>query len=181
MWVTINKSQQQQNHRLRADSSLSHRGLKCILLVPNLCARFCCCLNHSNLFSDFFFQDWAWLKLLNWSLSLKRKVEPPHEISNNEVCVASKGSDQPALTRSLIKAFATHLNIIWVLSYWQNSIGVSMLKRGCTGLSESTLVKMPHCWKSHVAAHSLIGENAIKNIWKSNGCFRKCHKLQEDT
>ena len=25
---------------------------------------------------------------------------------------------------------------------------------GCTGLSESTLVKMPHCWKSHVAAQS---------------------------
>ena len=27
------------------------------------------------------------------------------------------------------------------------------LKGGCTGLSESTLVKMPHCSKSHVAAH----------------------------
>ena len=27
------------------------------------------------------------------------------------------------------------------------------LKGGCTDLSESTLVKMPHCWKSHVAAH----------------------------
>ena len=27
------------------------------------------------------------------------------------------------------------------------------LKRGCTGSSESTLVKMTHCWKSHVAAH----------------------------
>ena len=27
------------------------------------------------------------------------------------------------------------------------------LKGGCTGLSESTLVKMPHCWKSYVAAH----------------------------
>ena len=26
------------------------------------------------------------------------------------------------------------------------------LKRGCTGSSESTLIKMPHCWKSHVAA-----------------------------
>ena len=26
------------------------------------------------------------------------------------------------------------------------------LKGGCTGLFESTLVKMPHCWKSHVAA-----------------------------
>ena len=27
------------------------------------------------------------------------------------------------------------------------------LKGGCTGLSESTPVKMPHCWKSHDAAH----------------------------
>ena len=26
------------------------------------------------------------------------------------------------------------------------------LKGGCTGSSESTLVKMPHCWKSYVAA-----------------------------
>ena len=26
------------------------------------------------------------------------------------------------------------------------------LKGGCTGLSESTLVKMPHCLKSHVMA-----------------------------
>ena len=27
------------------------------------------------------------------------------------------------------------------------------LKGGCRGSSESTLVKMPHCWKSHVLAH----------------------------
>ena len=26
-------------------------------------------------------------------------------------------------------------------------------KRGCTGSSEYILVKMPHCWKSHVMAH----------------------------
>ena len=26
------------------------------------------------------------------------------------------------------------------------------LKGGCRGLSESTFVKMPHCWKSHAAA-----------------------------
>ena len=26
------------------------------------------------------------------------------------------------------------------------------LKGGCRGLSESILVKMPHCWKSHVTA-----------------------------
>ena len=29
------------------------------------------------------------------------------------------------------------------------------LKGGCTGLSESIHVKMPHCWKSHVAAQIL--------------------------
>ena len=27
------------------------------------------------------------------------------------------------------------------------------LKGGCRGSSESTHVKMPHCWKSHAAAH----------------------------
>ena len=27
------------------------------------------------------------------------------------------------------------------------------LQGGCTGSSESSLVKMPHCWKSHVTAH----------------------------
>ena len=30
------------------------------------------------------------------------------------------------------------------------------LKGGCTGLSESTLVKMPHFWKSHVVAHLIF-------------------------
>ena len=27
------------------------------------------------------------------------------------------------------------------------------LKGGCIGSYESTIVKMPHCWNSHVAAH----------------------------
>ena len=31
------------------------------------------------------------------------------------------------------------------------------LKGGCTaGSSESTIVKIPHCWKSHVTAHFII-------------------------
>ena len=30
------------------------------------------------------------------------------------------------------------------------------LKEGYTGSSESTLVKIPHCWKSHVAAHIML-------------------------
>ena len=31
------------------------------------------------------------------------------------------------------------------------------LKGGCRGSSESTLVKMSNCWKSHAAAHYVIG------------------------
>ena len=38
--------------------------------------------------------------------------EPRHEISNNVVCGTSKASDQPAHTCSLIRAFASRLNIL---------------------------------------------------------------------
>ena len=37
--------------------------------------------------------------------------EPRHEISNNVVCATSKASDQLAHTRSLIRAFASRLNM----------------------------------------------------------------------
>ena len=36
--------------------------------------------------------------------------EPGHEIFNNVVCATSKASDQPAQTRSLIRAFACRLS-----------------------------------------------------------------------
>ena len=39
-------------------------------------------------------------------------IEPRHEISNNVVCATSKVSDQPAQTRSLIRIFASRLNIL---------------------------------------------------------------------
>ena len=38
--------------------------------------------------------------------------EPRHGISNHVGCATSKGSDQPAHTRSLIRAFASRLNIL---------------------------------------------------------------------
>ena len=44
--------------------------------------------------------------------NILRIGEPRHEISNNVVCVSSKCSDQPAHTRSLIRAFACRLNIL---------------------------------------------------------------------
>ena len=39
-------------------------------------------------------------------------IEPVHRISNNVVCATSKASDQPAHMRSLIRAFASRLNIL---------------------------------------------------------------------
>ena len=45
------------------------------------------------------------------SILMDRINEPVHEISNNVVCATSKASDQPAHTRSLIRAFARRLSI----------------------------------------------------------------------
>ena len=38
------------------------------------------------------------------------------------------------------------------------------LKRGCTGSSASTLVKMQHCWKQHVAAQMTPPEASCKSF-----------------
>ena len=40
------------------------------------------------------------------------KHESQHEVSNNVVCATSKASDQPAHMLSLIRAFASRLNIL---------------------------------------------------------------------
>ena len=49
------------------------------------------------------------------------------------------------------------------------------LKGGCTGLSESTLVKMPHCWKSHVTAHLCF--QITECLWKSPMHIKKSSSL----
>ena len=94
-----------------------------------------------------YLEAWGWDRKI---------IEPWHEISNNVVSVTSKGSDLPARMRSLIRAFASHLNILLILSYWLNIVWFLSLKGGCTCSSESTHVKMPHCWKSHVAAQTSL-------------------------
>ena len=77
-------------------------------------------------------ENWLIYRMEMYFISAKRNgiYEPWHEISNNNVvCATSKGSDQPAHTRILIRAFASSLNILWLLSYWPNIIWVSKLKR----------------------------------------------------
>ena len=81
--------------------------------------------------------------------------EPVHEISNNVVCATSKASDQPGHTRRLIRAFAGRLNMtVKLLS--EQYLEFLSLKGGCRGSSESTHVKMPHCWKPHVTAQMIL-------------------------
>ena len=48
------------------------------------------------------------------------------------------------------------------------------IRGGCRGLSESTLVKMPHCWKSHAMAPIIIiyyisFEIMVWTPWKAIG------------
>ena len=91
-------------------------------------------------------------------LNIIRVIKPKNineawnEISNNVVCATSKASDQPAHMYSLIRAFASRLSILWVLSYWLNVIWISKLKRRLHRLAWVYNVKMPHYWKSHFAA-----------------------------
>ena len=51
------------------------------------------------------------------SIEVCGRLEPRHDISNNVVCATNKATDQPALTRSLVRAFASRLNIILLLGY----------------------------------------------------------------
>ena len=50
------------------------------------------------------------------------------------------------------------------------------LKGGCPCSSESTLVKMPHFWKSHVTAHIIIVY--MEPCWTANFTFRKFHTVK---
>ena len=47
------------------------------------------------------------------------------------------------------------------------------LKRDCTGASKSTLVKMSHCWKSHVMAHNIMCDTKPKRYRTEYIIFRK--------
>ena len=51
------------------------------------------------------------------------------------------------------------------------------LKGGCRGSSESTLVKMPHCWKLHVTAQLCCSHAAKSGFLATRPIFSK-HPLQ---
>ena len=97
-----------------------------------------------------------------FELLMNRRAEIKlwHESHNNVVCATSKASDQPVHMHSLIRAFASRLNILRVLLLTEHNMEFLSLKGDCAGSSESTLVKMPHyCWKSHVTAQ--LGDSTV--------------------
>ena len=68
---------------------------------------------------------------------------PVHEISNNVVCATSKATDQPAHTRSLIRAFASRLSILMIDKLLTEHHLDFLSLKGCyRGSSESTLVTL---------------------------------------
>ena len=70
----------------------------------------------------------------------------------NVVCATSKVSYQPVQSdQSLCESLEYSISVELLTEHLFEFLS---LKGGCTGLSESTLVKMPHCWKSDVAAQS---------------------------
>ena len=69
--------------------------------------------------------------------------EPMHEISNNVACATSKASDQPAHTRSLIRAFRWSLEYYMIVKLLtEHHLDFLSLRGGCRDSSESTIVKI---------------------------------------
>ena len=74
------------------------------------------------------------------------------EISNNVVCATSKASDQPAHTGSLIRAFASSLNILRVLSYCLNIIWSFLVSKDAAQARFSLQLSKCHIVGNHVTA-----------------------------
>ena len=74
------------------------------------------------------------------------KIEPVHEISNNVVCAISKASDQPVHTANTQsdQSLCLSLEYSMTVKLLEHLLEFLRLKGGCTGLSESTLVKISH-------------------------------------
>ena len=108
-------------------------------MYPNPCYNEVC-YKGTSLYKTFESFD-IYTYIINELLVLQ--IEPWHGISNNVVCTASKASDQPAhtLKYSMSVKLLTEHNLEFL-----------SLKGGFAGSTESTLVKMPNCWKSRVMA-----------------------------
>ena len=109
-------------------------------------------------------------------MSYKNSNQPVHEISNNAVCAISRAlrsacayaqSDQ-SLCLSL--EYPMSVNLLT-----EHHLRFLSLKGGYTGSSESTLVKMPHCWKSRVTCHG-SNQRRSRRFHKMYACTLRDYK-----
>ena len=117
---------------------------------------------------------WMWLLWVEADTSCISPTRMEHKCDNlvsmatgflkNNIWASAWGFQQCGMCdQQSLRAFASRLSILWLLSYWLNT----MLKGGSTCSSESAHVKMPHCWKSHAATHLIIAWKCeiIFNNW----------------
>ena len=96
---------------------------------------------------------------------------------------------KPQISLRIPSVWSEPLIVAWVFygcsaTDWHHLEFLS-LKRGCTVSSESTLVKMSNCWKSHAAAQILSPDTVnplsflifILCLWASAWDFQKCDIL----
>ena len=102
--------------------------------------------------------------------------EPRHEISSNVVCATSKGSDQPAHTCSLIRAFPIRLNILTLRLLTEHNLEFLSLK-------EASLA----CLILHLSKCNIVGNLMSRLIFWSRvvsweaifpSCYRSIMKKQ---
>ena len=60
--------------------------------------------------------------------------------------------------------------IVYVKLLTEHHLEFLSLKRGCTGSSESTHIKIPHCWKSHVMTQ--MSNFIIKTDYSASSNFK---------
>ena len=83
--------------------------------------------------------------------------------------------DQQSLRSACAYALECSMNVKLLN---EQNLELLSLNGGCTRWSESTHVKMPHCWKSHVAAHlSMPGGQFETKLWGS--VFKRVHSVDE--
>ena len=85
----------------------------------------------------------------------QKKFEPVNEISNFKFSMRDQQSLRSACAyvqsdQSLCKSLECSMTVKLLT---EHHLEILSFKGGCTGSYESTLVKMPHCWKSHAMAH----------------------------
>ena len=83
---------------------------------------------------------------------------------------------QPAKLRSACAYAQSYQSLCWLHECSMNiklltehHLEFLSLTGGCTGWSESTLVKIPHCWKSHVTAQVLFMVRPISSCYHHEG------------